>query len=68
MMLSAAMLFLVLGIFCVVTPDTIWQLQHLLPVKDGEPTDFALISIRVGGVIYLLLSVVIVAAMLFGII
>ena len=67
-MLLTAILFLVLGIFCVATPETIWQLQHIFTVKDGEPTAFALISIRVGGVIYLLLSVVIVAARLFGVI
>lgn len=67
-MLLTAILFLVLGIFFVATPETIWQLQHIFTVKDGEPTAFALISIRVGGVIYLLLSVVIVAARLFGVI
>ena len=67
-MLLTAILFLVLGIFCVATPETIWQLQHIFTVKDGEPTSFALISIRVGGVIYLLLSAVIVAAMLFGVV
>ena len=67
-MLLTAILFLVLGIFCVATPETIWQLQHIFTVKDGEPTSFALISIRIGGVIYLLLSAVIVAARLFGVI
>ena len=67
MMLLTAILFLVLGIFCVATPETIWQLQHVCTVKDGEPTTFALVSIRVSGGIYLLLSAVIVLAMLFGI-
>ena len=67
-MLLTAILFLVLGIFCVATPETSWQLQHIFTVKDGEPTSFALISIRIGGVIYLLLSAVIVAARLFGVI
>ena len=34
----------------------------MFTVKDGEPTDFALISIRVSGGIYLLLSAAIVLA------
>ena len=67
MMLLTAILFLVLGIFCVATPETIWQLQHMFTVKDGEPTTFALISIRVSGVLFLLLSAAILLAMLFGI-
>ena len=66
-MLLTAILFLVLGIFFAAAPETIWQLQHMFTVKDGEPTDFALISIRIGGVILLLLSAAIVLAMLFGI-
>ena len=66
-MLLTAILFLVLGIFCVAAPETIWQLQHMFTVKDGEPTDFALISIRVSGGIYLPLSAAIVLAKLFGI-
>ena len=63
----AAILFLVLGIFCMATPETIWQLQHMFTVKDGEPTDFALISIRVSGVLFLLLSAAIVLSILFGV-
>ena len=39
----------------------------MFTVKDGESTDFALISIRVSGGIYLLLSAAIVLAKLFGI-
>ena len=66
-MLLTAILFLVLGIFCVAAPETIWQLQHMFTVKDGEPTDFALISIRVSSGIYLLLSAAIVLSKLFGI-
>lgn len=66
-MLLTAILFLVLGIFCAAAPETIWQLQHMFTVKDGEPTDFALIFIRVSGGIYLLLSAAIALAKLFGI-
>ena len=67
MYLLAAVLFLVLGIFCIATPETIWQLQHMFTVRDGEPTDFALISIRVSGVLFLLLSAAIVLSILFGV-
>ena len=66
-MLLTAILFLVLGIFCVATPETIWQLQHMFTVKDGAPTAFALLFIRVCGVLFLLMSAAIVLAMLFGI-
>ena len=66
-MVLPAIFFLVLGIFCVATPETIWYLQHMFTVKNGEPTTFALVSIRVSGVLFLLLSVAIVLAMLFGI-
>ena len=39
----------------------------MFTVKDGESTDFALISIRVSSGIYLLLSAAIVLSKLFGI-
>lgn len=40
-----------LGCIFIVYPEEAWELQHSLDVKGGKPTDFAIISNRIVGII-----------------
>ena len=51
-------LLCVLGLVMIVDPVLLWKLEHLFTVKGGEPTELYLGLTRVGGVIFLVLSVV----------
>lgn len=54
---------LIFGIICVASPETAWQLTKGWQYKDAEPSDAALIYMRVIGVaqiifaIYILLTI-----------
>lgn len=37
------------GLFCVIKPDTVWEIRHSLSVQNGEPTDFFLSFTRFWG-------------------
>lgn len=50
----------ILIVFCIVggialikKPDMLWELEHFLSVKHGEPTDFYLVYKRIIGVLLL---------------
>ena len=61
-MIFTALVLLLLGIFFVAAPETVWELQHMFTVQGGEPTNFAIWSIRILGILYLILAVVTVAS------
>ena len=48
---------LVLGILMFLKPEWLWKLEHLFSVKGGEPTDFYLSMMRVGGVVFAVIAV-----------
>lgn len=66
-MILLALLFLLLGIFFVAAPETVWELQHMFTVQNGEPTNFAIWCIRIAGVLYLIFAVVLVILKLSGV-
>lgn len=39
-----------LGLSCVMYPENMWRFQHMLSVSGGEPTDFAIISNIICGI------------------
>lgn len=41
----------------IVYPEALWLLQHMLSVKNGEPTDFYIITTRITGVILFFLLI-----------
>ncbi len=43
---------------CIFRPEWRWKLDHLLSVKDGEPSDIYITTTRVGGVIGVWLAVI----------
>ena len=53
---SLAALF-VLGVLMFWKPELLWKIEHLFSVKGGEPTDFYLSMMRIGGVVFALIAV-----------
>lgn len=50
-------LLFVLGVLMFLKPEVLWKLEHLFSVKGGEPTDFYLSMMRIGGVVFALIAV-----------
>ena len=46
------------GLFMTLKPDIVWQIKHMFSVSGGEPTDFYLISTRIGGIVFMVCSAV----------
>ena len=49
---------LILGILMLFKPELLWKIEHMFTVKKGEPTELYLAFMRVGGVFFLIASVV----------
>ena len=49
---------LILGILMLFKPELLWKTEHMFTVKNGEPTELYLAFMRVGGVFFLIASVV----------
>ena len=49
---------LVLGVLMVWKPELLWKLEHIFSVKGGEPTDFYLSMMRIGGIVFAVVAVV----------
>ena len=47
----------VLGVLMFLKPEWLWKLEHLFSVKGGEPTDFYLSAMRIGGVMFAVIAV-----------
>ena len=50
-------LFLI-GLVAVIWPDKLWELEHFLTVKGGEPSEFYLGIRRVAGVFFMLAAII----------
>jgi len=46
-----------LGVLMFIKPEWLWKLEHLFSVKGGEPTDFYLSMMRIGGVVFAVIAV-----------
>ena len=49
---------LILGILMLFKPELLRKIEHMFTVKNGEPTELYLAFMRVGGVFFLIASVV----------
>ena len=58
LVIVACLIIVAVGLWFLRAPDMVWELQHLLSVKDGEPTDFYLLSTRISGVILIIVGIV----------
>lgn len=54
----------VLGVLMFLKPEWLWKLEHLFSVKGGEPTDFYLSMMRLGGIVFVVAAVVLMIACL----
>lgn len=48
------------GILMISKPHFVWKIDHFLSVKGGEPSDFYLACTRLGGVVFLGISIILV--------
>jgi len=48
----------VLGVLMFWKPELLWKIEHLFSVKGGEPTDFYLSMMRIGGVVFAVIAVI----------
>jgi len=53
------------GIFSVIDPEKVWELEHILSTKGGEPTDFYIASTRLRGIFYIIAAAVFIFIILF---
>ena len=51
-------LLFVLGVLMFLKPEVLWKLEHLFSVKGGEPTDFYLSMMCIGGVVFAVIAVI----------
>ena len=54
---SLVLLF-ALGIMMISIPEKLWKLEHFLSVKNGEPSEFYIVMMRIGGVVFTSISVI----------
>jgi len=55
-LLGMAVLFL-LGAAMICFPQVLWKMENFLTTKGGEPSDLYLVLMRVGGTLFIILSI-----------
>lgn len=45
-------LLIVLGLAMLIKPEILWRIEHMLTVKNGEPTELYLALMRIGGIFF----------------
>ena len=56
-MIFAALLVLGIGVLNIAVPQWTWYIRHGIYCKDSEPTNFAISSIRISGVVVLIMGI-----------
>ncbi|MGL5347740.1 MAG: DUF6199 family natural product biosynthesis protein [Peptostreptococcaceae bacterium] len=49
---------IVIGFINLIYPEKVWKFEHMLDVKGGEPTDFAIINLKIVGVIFIFMPTI----------
>ena len=55
-----SLFFLMLGLAYILFPEKMWKLRHLLSVKNGEPTDFAIFGSILSGILLVVVGIAII--------
>ena len=55
-----------LGVAMMLKPEVLWKIEHLLTVKNGEPSDLYITLMRAGGALFLLVAIGVGAYALMG--
>ena len=58
-------LLVVLRVFFILKPNTVWKYNHYFSVRDGEPTELYLIFVRLAGVPFVILGFVYLGVIVF---
>lgn len=45
-------LLIALGLAMLIKPEILWRIEHMLTVKNGEPTELYLALMRIGGIFF----------------
>ena len=59
-----SVVFIILGIWMIFNPEMFWAFDHMFSVENGEPTEMAIIFLRIRGVLLIILGVVAIYALL----
>ena len=51
-------LIILYGIFSIIKPDAVWQLDHYFSVKGGEPTDEYRLGTKIKGVFFIIAGII----------
>ena len=52
------LLLFLLGVLMFLKPELLWRIEHLFSVTGGEPTDFYLTLMRLGGLLFAIVAVI----------
>ena len=55
----------ILGIMMIIKPELLWKIEHIFTVKNGEPSDLYITLMRLGGIFFIVVSIICVGAVLF---
>ena len=50
---------LVLGFSMLFKPEVLWKIENIFSVKNGEPTDLYLTLMRLGGIFFIVASIIV---------
>ncbi len=51
-------ILILLGLAMVCVPKTLWKIEHLLSVKNGEPTELYIGLMRVTGALFMVVGII----------
>ncbi|CVI69496.1 hypothetical protein NDGK_01558 [Clostridiales bacterium CHKCI001] len=53
-----------LGTMMLVKPELLWKIEHIFTVKNGEPTELYMTLMRIGGVFFVSVAVIMTVVLL----
>lgn len=65
MIYAAIILLALVGIFFIAKPNTVWEYSHFFTVENGEPTDLYIITVRISGIVFIILALILLGLVLF---
>ena len=51
-------LLFILGTAMLINPEWLWKIEHILTVRDGEPSELYMALMRIGGLIFIIISII----------
>ena len=57
MIILVSLIIIIYGLVCVISPETVFRINHLWGYKNAEPSDAWLIWTRIAGVIFIIIGI-----------